>query len=148
MTRMQVAETLNTFFSDSVKSLDINGYQFPNKTIAKLDFIENAINKFKEHPSIIRIREKIKPNKKFDFQSTTIEQVANEMSKLNRNKPTTQNTIPAKILIENIDIFAPVITNTYNDSLNIGKFPTCLKKADMTPVHKKDDKTNKDFKDQ
>ena len=37
----------------------------------------------------------------------------------------------------------PFITKIYNDSITEGNFPSALKNADMTPGHKKDEKTSK-----
>ena len=63
--------------------------------------------------------------------------------KLNKNKPTTENNIPAKILIENAVPCAPIITQIYNNSVTEGNFPSALKDADITPGHKKEEKTFK-----
>ena len=60
------------------------------------------------------------------------------------DKPTTFNNIPVRFLVENNDIVSPFITNIYNDSLSNLDYPTLLKVADITPVHKKDDTTKKD----
>ena len=139
----EVAETLNTFFADAVKLLDIQGYQsdyIPDKNTSSIDI---SINKFKSHPSVIKIKEKAKSNESFSFSTTSITNTRDEINKLNKNKPTTENNIPAKILAENIDTCAPIITNTYNNSLTECKFPTALKNADITPGHKKDEKTSK-----
>ena len=63
---------------------------------------------------------------------------------MNKNKPTTDNNIPSKILKGNGDICAPYITKIYGDSVNEGIFPYALKHADITPGHKKGENTNKD----
>ena len=63
---------------------------------------------------------------------------------LNVSKPTTYKNIPAKILVENSDICSGYITNIYNNSILTGSFPNAMKLADITPSHKKDDKTNKE----
>ena len=80
----------------------------------------------------------------FSFSTKNIKVIHEEIANLNTKKPTTQNTIPAKILLENIDTCTPLLTKIYNDSVNIGNFPTVLKSADMTPGYKKDDKTSKE----
>ena len=58
------------------------------------------------------------------------------------NKPSTFNNIPAKILNENVDICGPFISRFNNISLTESSFPNSLKKADIIPVHKKEDKFN------
>ena len=67
-----------------------------------------------------------------------------EIHKLNTNKPTTFNNIPAKILVENSDICSRFVSNIYNESILKSNFPVPLKKADITPVHKKGDTSTKE----
>ena len=63
----------------------------------------------------------------------------NEIKNLNISKPTTYNNIPAKILVDNVDICTPYITKIYNDSVLSSVFPEKLKMADITPTHKKEE---------
>ena len=67
-----------------------------------------------------------------------------EIKNLNTNKPTTFNNIPAKILVENSEICSPFISKIYNDSILHTNFPQALKKADIMPAHKKDERTYKE----
>ena len=52
-----------------------------------------------------------------------------------------QNDIPTKILIKTNDIVSSHLSNFFNKSKNIQHYPTMLKVADVTPLHKKDEKT-------
>ena len=54
------------------------------------------------------------------------------------------NDIPVKVIKENKDIVAFFIHHNFNNSLSSSTFPTALKYADVKPVFKKDDKTNKE----
>ena len=51
--------------------------------------------------------------------------------------------IPTKVIKDNIDIFTPILPQEFNKSLAIGKFPLSMKLANITPVFKKDDRTDK-----
>ena len=42
--------------------------------------------------------------------------------------------------MENIEIFSYVLYHNFNDSLFSCDFPSGLKKADLTPIYKKDEK--------
>ena len=66
------------------------------------------------------------------------------ISKLNAKNPTTYNTIPANILIDYMDICSEPIHMLYNEAIVCGTFPHALKLDDITPSHKKDDKTAKE----
>ena len=140
---ISVAETMNDFFSNAVEKLQIEGYTNHNPDIEN-DIIFNIINKFKDHPSILKIKETVVIKKVFSFVNSNVDDIAAEISKLNTSKPTTFNNIPAKILVENIDICSPFISKIYNESIEDSNFPVALKKADITPVHKKNETTNKE----
>ena len=47
---------------------------------------------------------------------------------------------PTRILVDNIDIISPFITEMYNESNRKSNFPNSLKLADVTPAHKKDER--------
>ena len=51
--------------------------------------------------------------------------------------------IPIKIVKENVDIISHFPYHNFNNSLSCSTFPTAMKYADVTPIHKKDDKTDK-----
>ena len=78
---------------------------------------------------------------KFLFENITESMVQKQIASLNKNKPTTFNNIPPRILVENSDIISPFITNIYNNSKSNSEFPPTLKLADITPAHKKCDRT-------
>jgi hypothetical protein len=101
--------------------------------------VDDAIQKFKDHPSILKIKERANSGETFSFSVVTEKTIRNTIDNLNVKKPTTFNNIPAKILVENADICTPYITKIYNDSIASSKFPELLKLADITPAHKKDE---------
>ena len=140
---VKVAETMNDFFSNAVDKLNIKGYQTDNNSDIGNDNILNIINKFKYHPSILKIKERVEIKEKFSFTNCSEENIGTEIHNLNIDKPTTFNNIPAKILVENSDICSSFISKIYNDSIQNSNFPVQLKKADITPAHKKDETTNK-----
>ena len=90
-----------------------------------------------------KIREKLNVIEKFSFSKTTQEDITAEIKRLDKNKPTTFNNIPAKLLKQTNDICAPLLTKIYNDSKVNSNFPEALKMADITPAYKKDDVADK-----
>ena len=52
-----------------------------------------------------------------------------------------KNDIPVKTLAVTSDIVSYYLSNIYNDSIRSNNFPRSLKLADITPIHKKEDKT-------
>ena len=142
--KKEVGNIMNDFFSKTVENLNIEGYHTEELCASNdTDLISNVISKFKEHPSIIKIKE-VMPPMKFSFSLTNKEEIKAIISNLNGKKPTTFENIPAKILIQTNDICAPVLTDIYNISKVNCDFPNALKNADITPAHKKGETTNKE----
>ena len=70
-TDKEVAETLNSFFTNAVSNLKIEGFKTEYCFNPELDKISNVIEKFKNHPSILKIKEKVKVEAKFHFSTVT-----------------------------------------------------------------------------
>ena len=70
----QVAEVFNKFFVKVVPGLQITASHNWKKDFQKTnDPVLNAISKYKYHPSIVMIKSKIDPQKKFSFTSVQYE---------------------------------------------------------------------------
>ena len=104
--------------------------------------IDRAIAKFKEHPSIKKIKNTFIPDSKFEFKLTNEVEVKKLITSIDTKKRTS-GAIPPKVLKNNSDICSKIISNCINRSIKNGIFPTKLKQADIIPVHKKDDTTVK-----
>ena len=67
-----------------------------------------------------------------------------EILNLDPTKASQANDIPIKIIKENVDIICDIIYNDFNTILlDKGTFPDSLKTANITPVFKKDSRTDK-----
>ena len=64
-----------------------------------------------------------------------------EINNLKTNKATQNTDIPTKLIKENSDIFAAFVFENLNDCIAKSLFPSSLKDAIITPVHKKGTKT-------
>ena len=64
--------------------------------------------------------------------------------RLNKNKASQKSNIPIRIIKDNVDIFADFLCETVNCTIKTSNFPSCLKLADITPLHKKGRKDNKE----
>ena len=140
----ETAEVFNNYFSNIVKNLKIPEYKNLNANIENVkdpDF--RAILKYKNHPSIIAIKEKSK-NEKLSFHEVNNEKIARGFMRLNKNKASQKSDIPIRIIEDNVDIFADFLCETVNCTIKTSNFPSCLKLADITPLHKKGRKDNKE----
>ena len=118
----KTATVLNNFFSNGITSLNIPQY---NKT----EPVSQNIN----HPLIATI----------NFPFVEHDEIMKEINNLKTNKATQNTDIPAKLIKENLDIFADFIFESLNDCIAKSLFPSSLKDAIITPVHKKGTKTSK-----
>ena len=84
--KTKTAEILSEFFSNIVKNLKIPEYENLNRNFRKVkDPVLKAILKYKNHLSIIGLKEKSK-NSKFTFHGVDNERIIKEIKKLNENK--------------------------------------------------------------
>ena len=105
--------------------------------------MEHAIKNFENHSSIVAIKNNRNPNKQFSFKPVTKEMIAKEISNLKPRKAVHSNDILTKILKDFEDLFATLIYNNYNKSLLDRTFLEDLKTAEVVPVYKKKNCTDK-----
>ena len=144
---IETAKLFNKYFVNIVKKLGpFAKEQSAISTENNLSEVEIAIAKYKIHPSIIAITEKIEKlgKPKFDFNFTSYEETVEEVNNLKIRKVSQKTDIPVRIIKENIDIASYFLYHNFNSSLSCSNFPTSMKYAEVTPVHKKDDKTDKE----
>lgn len=134
------------FFVEAVDKLGIKPFSIiDNKTReTNKETVENEIDRilniYKNHPSIIKIKENVRSEEKFFFKQKTKQDIEKEILSLDPKKATAKEDIPTKMMITTFDIVSPSLTRCYNNSKSSLNFPKSLKKADILPVHKKDEK--------
>ena len=75
---------------------------------------------------------------------TLLHKTLNGINKLNRKKASQATDIPVKIIKENKYVISFYVFHNFNNALSSCSFSTALKYADVRPVFKKDDKTDKE----
>ena len=139
----EVAETLNTYFSHAVSSLGITEpTDFISDDIVLNDPIDLIVHKFSNHPSI-RIIKAMHESSSFAFAEVSLMEVRDEINSLNTKKSNVANSITSKQLQDHIDICSHFLHDIINFCIKNSKFDDTMKLADIIPVHKKDDKTDK-----
>ena len=134
------AEILNNFFSDSVKNLVTNRDLYTNNDTNLDDPIENIIERFKKHPSVVRIREKGYKTNNFSFHIVPQSDVYRVIKNIDSSKAYQKDNISPKVLSDNADVLSSFVHVDINQNINEGKFPDNLKNADITPIFKKFDR--------
>ena len=147
----KLAEIFNSFFSNAVKNLNIDSYEHFSfddyilcKEIESDNPITRAIEKYENHPSIVKIKEITPKNSHFSFKPTDLKSVIKLVDDLNESKSAPIESIPAKILKDHCAIISPKIVIDFNISIKTGSFPERQKLADVSPIFKKDVKLSKE----
>ena len=99
------------------------------------------MSKFKTHPSTVKIEKHFKIKTTFSFSPISNDEIVAIIKNLQNNK-VAGGEIPLNILKKSNFAFDE-LTECVNYTLKNGKFPDSLKNANITPVHKKDDPTDK-----
>ena len=135
-----ISEELNTSFKNTTKSLNIwqNSYiTYDSNEIE--DQVKKAIFKYKNHPSIILIKNKITIPELFAFTEDFVSDIEKELSNLITKKASTFKNITPKVLKDSIESCSEVLTKLFNNTILTSNFPDKLKVADVSPIFKKDD---------
>ena len=125
-------EILNKFFSNISKNLGIPVYHDFDpimENIKDLDF--KTTLKYKNHPSILIIRDK-QENSIFCFKEVTIEEIEKEINKLRSLKIM---IFQQELFKKSADIFADLSCQSITATFKSPIFPNFLKLANVTPLN-------------
>ena len=92
--------------------------------------------------SIIAIKENSTSKSNFIFSFIEKLNILKEIKMLQSNKATQNTDTPTKLIKDNTDIFAKCVFTSLNKSTEKSIFPSKLKLANKTPVHKKTQKAH------
>ena len=94
-----VPEELNSFFQNATKTLNIiENLYLTNNATEVLDPVDKAVSKYKNHASILTIKNSLGVTTPFLFNEVSLADIEEELSNLNTKKSSTFKNIPAKIL--------------------------------------------------
>ena len=82
------------------------------------------------------------PMPSFFFQPLTYDCVKTETLFLSNNKSHGLYSSPTKLLKCSIDIIAPVLSEVFNISISLGRYPTTLKLSKIVPVFRSNDESD------
>ena len=133
-----MANTCNDYFVNVTKSLEIPdipaAHTCQNSTC---DEIDEIIERFNSHPSIlVMINQQYKPNK-FDFQNIDTDIISKHITNLSTKKAKPELDIPTKILKEYEQLYSENLKNCFNSCNENCEFPDSLKMSDVSAAYKK-----------
>ena len=141
----KLAQTFNNYFKSTVGILGIKECEASSDVSVNSrskDGVDDAIEKYNDHPSINMVNENASFESRFRFKEIGDSDIQKEVSYLISKKAGTFGNIPSKVLKDSSDIWNSILQDKWNYEI-LGKqyFPKNLKLADITPVHKKKDST-------
>ena len=135
---------MNNYFIESVENLEVERNLLNNiVNDENLYNIDNIINKFHYHPSILKINENVNIDKKFHFKDISDDNFFKILTSLDPSKGRMKDDFPTEILLGTSDIICKPLNMICNDVKKSEKFPSPLKTADITPLPKDREKGNK-----
>ena len=143
----EIAKIYNEYFLNIVKKLGILAEEQTTYSAAiQFNEAEKAIIKYKNHPCVKGIIGRMEKLGKltFNFKFTSYEETEKEVNNLKIKKTSQKSDIPLKIIKENVYIISYFLYHNFNTSLSCTTYPTSMKYADVIPILKKDDKTDKE----
>ena len=130
-----ISEELNTFFKNATKILNIRQNSY---TTDESNEIEDQVNitifKYKNHPSILLIKNKITLPELFVFTEASVSDIEKELSNLNTKKASTFKNITPKVLKASIESCSEALTKLFNNTILTSDFPDKLKVGDVSPI--------------
>ena len=141
----KVAEILNDYFIDAVQNLDIEKFYCieddkNDGNLSPEEKIDRILKRYEFHPSIVMIKSKVNITQKFKFENIDKDQMYEKIKSLDPKKGSSED-IPTDILIGSNDIVCGYISDIYNQDKEQNQFPFFLKRANVAPHFKDDDRT-------
>ena len=103
-------------------------YENTHEALVKADI------RYQNHPSIVSSKKFCNSKSHFSFKNVQKEEILKEVNNLNINKAIQNTGILTKVIKENSDIFGNF--SNLNCFVNASSYPSLLKRADITRVHK------------
>ena len=111
------AELMNTLFSDFIVKLEIDGELHNENVVNIKNPVAKAIERYKNHPIILKLNENTFGIGKFHFQPISVSTMQRVIQNMDSSKTFQSDNIPPKILNQNDDICSGIL---------VANFKTCI----------------------
>ena len=113
--------------------------------MTETNFIEEVLGRHETHSSVLAIKGMMQLHEKQEFHFTNMkcENVRKALQMIKVKKATGYDNIPPKIIQMCNDELCTVFTSIINDSFSLNVFPDDMKKAEITPLFKKNNDMDK-----
>ncbi len=129
-----VASVFNDYFINIAKNIG------NDDSISDTDNVMTCLIKHANHNSVKNIRKLMHSKElqeEFDFHQVTIDTIRSHLNKLKAGKATGYDMLPSKLLKTGSEFLSHSICSLVNMSFQLSSFPSYLKYAEVSPIHKK-----------
>ena len=138
-----ISEIINKYL------VDVGNYWARENNVQNSNHMKNKpvseiVEFYKSHSSIVNIKNNNSSSEKFDFEKINESTTKAIIGNLNHRKAPGFDHINAKFLKIACKQITKPLTVIINKCIEQGKFPFLLKKANVTPIYKKNDPFNKE----
>ena len=137
----EICEIFNTFFTSVANDIGFDDTIPPDYYTA--EGFSSIIQRHRNHPSIIKIKENNPHNNMFQFQCINHSDVVKIINDFDGKKAQGYDRMPMKLLQKSATYIASDIAKMINDSMTKCVFPDSLKFAEVSSLFKKKDTLNK-----
>ena len=139
----EISQYFNEYFATIADSLNIP--KFPTSAIPNTgDIVCDAIQKYASHHSILKIKGRAIKNERFEFSSVEPTLVFSEINKMDPSKKTSGGVPTDKLKLASNACYRE-ITYHIDNAISTNTFPDILKLADVPPIFKKGENSNKEI---
>ena len=119
----EICDIFNKFFVKFVPNLNIPEFTGSDHLHEHVigDSVQSILYKFRNHPRIIKIKERCESSEKFVFSFVSENEIGKLLRNLNARKSSQKSDIAIKQIKDNLNIFSQVMTKYFNNTLNTSK---------------------------
>ena len=132
-----VADIMNEYFSTITESMNIaSGNENQLSVVGISDPVTAAIDKYCYHPSVLLIKGHFSIVEACCFKRVTISEIIEQVDNLDTRKASPIDSIPAKVIKDNVEIVASYLLHLFNKSVDGNFFPNEIKHGDVSVLFK------------
>jgi hypothetical protein len=132
----KVCSIFNDFFTDIANSI---GKSRVPIDMSKPESINLAISSYKDHPSVVSIKQNNNIDRSFNFYEVTPQYVRQKIRKLNPKKAAGPDDLPPKLIKMVCNELSYEMCDIINRCIRNSIFPDDMKYANISPLYKKKD---------
>ena len=137
----QLAKLFNSYYINIVEKSSDTKTLGTNLENTSIQSVRDIVNSYKNHPSIIKIKQvvngsNVSDSERFSFKTVNESEIKDLLKNLDIKKASDIDTIPPKLVKVSADFLTSLLTKAINTSIAQNVFPENAKTASVIPLDK------------